>query len=47
VIVKRLIMRKWGGGEVVQEAPMGDYGEKFGFVRTVSSFSTFIFEGLG
>ena len=47
VIVKRLIMRKWGSGEVVQEAPMEDYGEKFGFVRTISTFSTFIFEGLG
>jgi salicylate hydroxylase len=46
VIVKRLIMRKWGSGEVVQEAPMGDYGEKFGFVRTVSPFSTFILKGL-
>ena len=47
MIVKRLIMRKWGSGEVVQEAPMEDYGEKFGFVRTISPFSTFIFEGLG
>jgi salicylate hydroxylase len=42
VIVKRLIMRKRGSGEVAQEAPMGDYEEKFGFVRTVSPFSTFI-----
>jgi salicylate hydroxylase len=45
VIVKRLIMRKWGSGEVVQEAPMGDYGEKFGFVRTVSPVCTFILKG--
>ena len=36
VIVKRLVMRKWGNGEVVQEAPMGDYGQRFGFVRTIS-----------
>jgi hypothetical protein len=30
----------------VQVAPMGDYGEKFGFVRTISPFSAFILEGL-
>jgi len=46
VIVKRLIMRKWGSGEVVQEAPMGAYGEKFGFVRTISSLFTLVFNDI-